>query len=465
MAKKYTQFLGSMSEQKTLNEIRQQVVAGTKDVIRRRAGKENKETVRGKSQLVLNAIHHVDAHLDGCNNAEGPCLQALVEKYVTEQNGSKTVQVLEKLLPVLYLKPNVLAKWFSDISKIIQNKFPESKISAEAKKKLHLPLEAAILRRKNYEAKVYQVNVKQRQITDSQVIKAISELQEAKDWPSLAVCVALSVGSRASEIMMVSTYEGSEHPQWIKITGVSKDRSEGGKIVEKPVVGGMRSAEVISMVGEIRQQVSDAYDYDLGTGSGSRIPDKKQITASVDAKLNQRMRDTFGVGFVFHDTRSMYAELAFTQFAPSAMSKTAFFSSVLGHKEESLTTALSYQKFSLKRKLPEVDPDISSRVTIMEEKQLALQEYVRQEVKKAKMAQLEFPEVYLPTPDGEILTFKKQPRLRNGDNEGRMRRIEEAVSTLEQNGISPTRRVLLKLGFGSTIISAWAKARKANEAQ
>jgi hypothetical protein len=73
-----------------------------------------------------------------------------------------------------------------------------------------------------------------------------------------------------------------------------------------------------------------------------------------------------GPEFVFHDTRSLYAELSFLQFSPPGISKTAWFSDVLGHKAESLTSALSYQKFSLKRKIPETDPDILSRMTLLE---------------------------------------------------------------------------------------------------
>ena len=37
-----------------------------------------------------------------------------------------------------------------------------------------------------------------------------------------------------------------------------------------------------------------------------------------------------------------------------------------GHKAESLTTALSYQKFAVKRKIPEVDADFRSRLTVIE---------------------------------------------------------------------------------------------------
>src|SRR5690606_34485602 len=88
---------------------------------------------------------------------------------------------------------------------------------------------------------------------------------------------------------------------------------------------------------------------------------------------NKRTREIFGQDFVFHDLRALYAQLAFVMFAPPNMSQIAFISQVLGHKENSLTTGLSYTKFVLKKeRLHEIARDPSARVTDIEAKLQAL---------------------------------------------------------------------------------------------
>jgi hypothetical protein len=125
---------------------------------------------------------------------------------MTERNGLMMIKALEVLLPNLYLKPNVLAQQFSNIKGKIDSKLPaDSKLVKEAADRLHLSPEAAALRRRNYEASVYQSNMKLREIPEIKVLTAINDLQYAKDWPSLTVCIGLAVGSRLVEILSLST--------------------------------------------------------------------------------------------------------------------------------------------------------------------------------------------------------------------------------------------------------------------
>ena len=190
------------------------------------------------------------------------------------------------------------------------------------------------------------------------------------------------MGSRLVEILAASTYETAEHPTWITVKGVVKDRGVGEKTIVKPIVGGLTSNDIISLVDEIRAQFNEIYNPD-----GEYKFSRQEITARADKHVNDKIREVFGDDYVFHDSRSLYAELAFMQYAPHSMSKIAFFASVLGHKEESLTTALSYQKFAVKRKLPEVSADVMSRVTVLEAELEALKKQ-KQEEKVAQPSQV-----------------------------------------------------------------------------
>lgn len=372
---------------------------------------------------------------------------------MTKKNAMKIIQTLELLLPNLYMKPNVLAQHFSTLVKTIHTKFPDSNISAEASKRLHISKEASILRRKDYQAQVYRVNAKLRPMLDSQVLEVINKLQYERKWPALTLCVALAVGSRLNEILMVSTYEPAEHRNWITVKGIAKDRGVGEKTIVKPIVGGLGADDIISMVDEIRTQFSEAYNIDLDTGIGDRKVDRKDVTARADKKVNDKIRAEFGPEYVFHDSRSLYAELAFVQYAPTSMSKTAFFSNVLGHKEESLTTALSYQKFAVKRKLPEGSADILSRMTTLEAELKTL--------KKLKQEQLPpLPEpnkVSFLSLDGKVFTYTKQPHVRDKDDVARMGRLVAMVTQLTDDNVKTTHANLAKLGFGSRIINMWSK--------
>ena len=461
LQKKVSAFFAEMSTPANLKKIRREVEEKTQEVKRTYRGNPVETTRRGQSQFVLDGIHEILGDHPDCRNAEGPCLNVLVREHMNKKNAVKIIKALELLLPALYAKPNVLAQEFSAISKTIQNKFRETDIAEKAKKRLRLSKEASLLRHKNYQARVYQANVKQRELKDSEVLGIINKLSFEKDWVSLTVCVGLAVGSRLIEILLMSRYErAEENPHYIKVEGVAKGRGDERSIT-KPIVGGLRSDDIIAMVDEIRIQVSVAYDVDLGTGEGKRDLTRAELTGLADKKVNDKVREVFDPTYVFHDTRGIYAELAWMQYAPEGMSKTAFFANVLGHKEESLTTALSYQKFAVKRKLPEVSADIFSRVTTLEAQltEVAKRAKTQRDEKKEEddlWADTE-NQVTLLDMNGNPKTYRKQPRIRDKDSAARMQRLIDMVVKLKEDNVKTTHFHLRKLGFGGAVINKWSK--------
>lgn len=58
--------------------------------------------------------------------------------------------------------------------------------------------------------------------------------------------------------------------------------------------------------------------------------------------------------------------------------------------------------------------------------------------------------------DGEAKTYAKQPRIRDGDEAARMRRLE-AVAQLDADNVKTTHANLRRLGFGGAVITKWSK--------
>jgi hypothetical protein len=359
-------------EAKTLAKVRKELEETSTVIGVKRKGVEREEVRRGRSAYVLDSLHDAvgENHLD-CKNAESGCLEAMIKQVVTARLALDAIDSLAVLLPALYHKPNYLAVEYSRLSKAFQEKFKDDEeIVKHAKLKLHLPKEARILQQINYNAKVTKANAKQRELSDTHVLKTIAQLREAKDYISQICLVGLACGSRISEICLVSEFTPGDNIHWVKVIGVAKARDQKQatkREVGKPVIL-LTSQELIDVVKELRMQLEAKYNYNLGTGQNpnGEIPLAKKMTGLVDAKANTRIRELFGEEYVFHDTRAIYSQIAFITYAPPSMSQTAFYSQVLGHKENSLTTALSYQTFNIRRKLQEHDPDLAAKITNLE---------------------------------------------------------------------------------------------------
>jgi hypothetical protein len=470
-----------------LKKISTEVENTSKQVNVNRRNKEVPSKRRGKSASFMEKLHALigNKHLEGCVNAEGPCLLALVETYMNHSNYKIMIDGVAKLLPALFSAINALAVHFSRFNRAIQIKFGDDSDEASyAKQHLHLSQEASLLRKKNYAEKIFKQHEHLKQITDTEVLEKINTLRYKDTWPELCVCAGLAIGSRLIEIVYVSEYKEAENPIYVTVTGIAKDKHDRefdpeedktARKVTKPILGGILSRELIKIVETIRTQISAQFDVDLGLPDqkGRRELSRKQITNLVDAKVNKVVKDVFDPSYVFHDLRSLYAQLSFVQFAPNNVSQQYYFSHVLGHQESSLTTALSYSKFAIRRKLDENDPDMRAEIVTLKEEFKGLQHAVLEEKKigsiyhgKRKLpsdledSALENTAVSFMKPDGTILTMQKQPHLRNNDEKSRMARLEQSAKTLQDNHIKPTSRNLLRLGFGSRIVNLYKKQKK-----
>lgn len=448
MEQKVLDLFEHLSDEKILIKISDEVKAGTQ------AGGQ-----RGKSQYVLDQIHKLmgDEHLRGCKNAEGPCLKALVEEYMTEEMGPVVIEALAKILPNLYFKLTTLRQEFSNISKVIYGKFPS--LTPLVKEKLHLGKEAKILVSGNYSRQVVHQNQNLIVVNYNKVKKIIWDLKDSKDFYSQIQLVAVCVGSRLSEILKVSTYEISEeNPAWIVIKGVSKDRGANREF-PKPVVL-VTPFEIIARVNSIRNQLEVKYRVQ------ERKLDAKKLVSLVDLKLNDQVRATFGKDFTVHKLRSLYAHLAYEDFGKGLpISQTAFFSKTLGHKEHSLTTALSYQKFILQRDLEPQDPSVPAKLVNLEVK-------LRAEIQDVKDLIIPQPGLVppqaqplpqpLPQPIQPVIQKRKKRRVGEAAILAEMKTWEEELTA---RNIRITNITMRNGGFGAKYVGIFMRQWRQAQAQ
>jgi len=96
------------------------------------------------------------------------------------------------------------------------------------------------------------------------------------------------------------------------------------------------------------------------------MADPKQMTNWVDAKANKKIRQLFGQQYVFHDTRAMYAQLAYISYAPPGMPQTYFTRKFWGIKRIVFRQHSRTRHLRFEGNYKEDDPDLTARMTKME---------------------------------------------------------------------------------------------------
>src|SRR4051794_37957144 len=76
---------------------------------------------------------------------------------------------------------------------------------------------------------------------------------------------------------------------------------------------------------------------------------------------------------------------------------------------------------------------------------------------EAKMFDFVPNKVTLLSLNGRAVTYTKQPRLRDKDDEARMQRLITMVKKLTDDNVKITIENIRKLGFGTRIVSKWSK--------
>ncbi len=457
-----------------LNTIRQETkVIG---IIPRR---QRSETLLESMRNFIEALpQEKQQEFDGCKNAELGCIITLLENLSTPETIIKIIPKLQLLWPILYQAPRTLNTNYTVLKNAIKKKFAEyPDIIQKVDKELHISLEAATELKIDYNASVFQRNAAQREISMNEVLQFVMREQYSDDWKTLMMVVALAVGSRMVEIAQVSDYKPPDppaNPHFIKIIGVAKDTGEERpgiqraelsreRILNKPVFG-LVAADIIRIVSLIRTEFHDKKGWAV-----QRLPDGKflqggkhmtnqAVTNNINQAVNNTVKEKFGDDYTFHKLRAMYAELVWNQWGPtSKMSKTAYYSNVLGHQPTSLITALSYQQFAVTQQLEQVDPSVKAMVTNLGEEFKAFKKELE---KKGVIEAKDDTKAVFTTSEGDVFEVTKHVRTMGEDLDTRLKDIQQKAEILEGKGLKITYANMLKLGYGTDIIKKLKELRQ-----
>lgn len=426
-----------------------------------------------------------------CKNSEFRCIPQVITTVYKNPDDEKYMDEILPFIRDLYQKglfpaPNTQAQAFTTFNQAM-GKAWKNHPKLEAWRKIMRPLRAVfMLRQKNREAKTYQDNTNILEFSDNFVLQKIQQYKTSDRWEHWWFAVALAIGSRGVEIFRRSCYAIGESATYCTVTGVAKDRpSDIGnrapietqeewkryndnkheidwpngirqRIFQKPVIG-MTARELLDLVSKLRQYISRDKGYYLGIDpngnqtnlDGKRNVSNEELPKQVGTALRKLLKEEWNnKKIVLHSLRALYAELAWIGFAPSGYSKTAYYAKVLGHKETSLTTALSYQKFAIRRNLAETPKAFSMKLTEIESLVLTLVDKFKKQSIPFKAKELRI--VIFKDRDGNYHEFKKIPY---SDKVDRKTQLIEAVNALDKLNINPSYTNLHKLGFGTELIT------------
>jgi len=352
----------------------------------------------------------------------------------------KNISKIKNILCICYPCLSTLRTFMSHLKYSVCYKFESfPEIIKAAKETLCLSQEDYKELDLKYSKLVVERNKNQETLSDLLIFKIIDETKESLKWEEKMIAIALSCGSRMIEIAKVSNYEpiGGE-PFKILIIGTAKSR-EKKVTVKKPVVGGLRAGHVIHLVRLVRDAILTDY---FGPSQKEKAEvSNKELTTFIARRIYKYVRRHLGI-FIegklsFHTLRSIYAEMAWVESEGThTMSKTAFYSEVLGHNPNDIKTALSYQRFVVKpgSEVKEVKKPITYTDNVLKAK------------KNKKKANFKGK-------NGWFSIEKKK-------NSKRMENLEADAKILQENGIKLTYDNLRRCGYGTILVRKFKQKQK-----
>lgn len=451
----------------------------------------------GRSKAPKKLLQAVKAFASAWDEDEGPFRGAknrIVDYFVgfikvsTEETLEKIMKPMHDIMEVIYPKPNTLASYYVLLRDAVKTRFADNPdLIKRAQNVLTAGAPAFRLRQTDYNASVLSRLQNQVEISDVEVLKLLNERRYAEDWKDQMIFVGLAVGSRMVEIIKVSDYkpaivDGKDRPQAIQVIGVAKDSknkdqkdAEGEqkkRVLIKPIIGGITSNEVITMVSKIRKYLAESKGWDLGDlpdGSGPSNPDgqtmtNRAVTNAVNNAVNEVVKaalaPVLGQGKnTFHFLRAIYAEIAWIESTGThTLAKNAFYSQILGHAPTSVSVSLSYLRFTVQRQLELDEPTLRAEITNVKADLKGLKEEL--EKKEILTPQEILTTVEFVGKKGEKFRMTKQPNLHDKDEKARVDRMLETAKQLLDHGLKTSYGNFRKLGFGTEIIRVYKKAVK-----
>lgn len=357
-------------------------------------------------------------------------LLAIIETSASAKTMLNIIPKIKQIMILCYPNLHTRRTLMSTLKKHVQFQFSLHPKVLEAAKQFCLELSEYKELDEKYNKKVIARNKDQKKVSNLDIMKIVAEFKGTARWDEKMVILGLTTGARMCEIAKLSTFEVSDKGEgFIRVVGVAKTKDR--RIFDKPLVAGITPTEVISMAESVREMLVRFFGLSIEHMHHSTITStlSKRLCPLVKTILS----DHVGGNLNFHTLRSLYAEMAwYEQEGKHTYSKPAFYAQILGHKETDITTALSYQKFDMKK-------EIVAEPAPKEEK--------KEEKKKTNKRD---KKVYFLGKNGRFFL----ERVHRGD---RMKALDEQTKQLVKNGVKPTYYQLKRLGYGTKLIQTYKK--------
>lgn len=187
-------------------------------------------------------------------------------------------------------------------------------------------------------AQVYLDHTNLRQIDAQTLIGKALELIQTDSYLNIALGLMLLSGRRATEILKTASFQKIAQ-SYVRFSGQLKTKGSTNAQTEPYNIPVLCDVDVF-MQGFFK--LRELRDFSELTHD--------QVHSRANKALNESCKRHFK-GLIENpkpkDLRSAYATIAYARYAPKNWSSDAYYAQILGHSEQDLNTALSYQDFYL----------------------------------------------------------------------------------------------------------------------
>lgn len=358
----------------------------------------------------------------------------------------KLFQTMDKLFKLIYTNKNTISTNLGDYRKPIRNKFGQnSEIYKQSVYLMGLTQAESLQRREDYSNQVKARNADRESLDvffDDDIYKVMDQTINSSNPQDRIVAVILAVGSRLIEVLKVSKYEESkDNDNFIKITGIAKDRGNLGyedKVIIRPIIR-FTAKQIIEAVDYIRKNLTIE-------GDNSKISDK--YNSSVNKRVKKYLNTTS------HKLRAISARLSYLLYGRGGVENT-YVQEYLGHSSGEVSKSYQNVNVKLRNAVNLSGDDVKTAISeLKEDSKMNKEEHKELEKKIDKN---------VPVLDGSIPVLKefKNPRTkRNRDQQ--LELLRNLFKELDKLGYKNIKQSDIKrlYGYGSSILTEFWKEYK-----
>ena len=378
-----------------------------------------------------------------------------MEEYVTTIVKAKQIlPSVRKILEIYHVQNGGKLNTFSQELTNINKLYEDDELKNVVKNIMKLDKTQKVTRETESDQAVVQKNRNPVEFFYTDVLNQVEKRRKSSNWIDRFVVNQICSGTREVEELSekVSTFEyildedGERRQDVILQRGVAKAAKESNRTIEKPLLI-ISADEFMANLQIIRDEVGD--DVERFT--------EAEISSKYNARLSAVVKQMFPAAAKIrgrlgtHILREIYANASYQVLNHDPMSLNGWVSKVLGHKEGSLNTVVSYTGVLIR-----------TSVGLTEKKLVTLYQELQAQIDHMK-TQLPAPvldsQVQFEAKDEEV-RLKKFKRKTGMTAEQKEERLQSAVRQLEENGIKITNKSLRSMGIGSQDVNPFLKKRR-----